>query len=219
MDRPGSFVSRRALAALACAALLLAAGCNVLATGMYVLTGNNTPADFSGLQGKRVAVVCRPVTALQYRNSTVSRDLAKQVGTLLEQYGAKISVINQREISEWADENNWEDFQEIGKAVGAEVVVGIDLEQFSLYQGQTLYQGKANVTVGVYEVKHGDKDAIFERSLPQMLYPPSGGIPASEKSEHQFRRQFISMLAERIARHFYDHDTSVDFASDSTALN
>ena len=31
------------------------------------------------------------------------------------------------------------------RRLNADMVVGIDLEEFSLYQGQTLYQGKANV--------------------------------------------------------------------------
>ena len=57
-----------------------------MATAMYVIQGTNTRADFAGLKGKRVAVVCRPVTSLHFRDSSVSRDLAKQVGMLLEKH-------------------------------------------------------------------------------------------------------------------------------------
>ena len=89
-----------------------------------------------------MAVVCRPVTSLHFRDSSVSRDVAKQVGAYLAKHVPKIKLIDQREVFEWADENNWDEYVDIGKALNADMVVGLDLEEFSLYQGQTLYQGK-----------------------------------------------------------------------------
>lgn len=198
--------------------LAVSSGCNVVATAMYVITGNVQPADCNLLEGKRVAVVCRPVTSLQYRNSGVARDLAKYIGMLMQKHGKKIEVIPQREIAQWADENNWEEYLEIGRAVNADYVLGIDLQEFTLYQGQTLYQGKANYEMSVYDVKKGG-EPVYEKAPPQTLFPPTGGIAASEKPEAQFRRDFLAVLSEQIARHFYEHDAHSDFASDSTALN
>ena len=129
---------------------------------------------------------------------------------------SKIKLIDQREVFEWADENVWEDYVDIAKALDADMVVGLDLEEFSLFQGQTLYQGKANVRIIVCDVTKG-KEPIFEYNLPQTVFPPNGAIPA-DSPEAQFRRQFINYLARRIGVLFYDHDSSVDFASDSTAL-
>ena len=74
-----------AIAGVVRSACSLASGCNLMATAMYIIDGQNTKADFNGLKGKRVAVVCRPVTSLHFRDSSVSRDLAKQVGLLLEE--------------------------------------------------------------------------------------------------------------------------------------
>jgi hypothetical protein len=218
MDRLHSQRAGLAMAVGALAAsVMLASGCSLLATAMYFIEGTNTPADFSGLRGKRVAVICRPVTALHFRDSSVAQELAKQVGAVLEKNVGKIKLVDQRDVSEWADENNWDEYVEIGKALNADMVLGLDLEEFSLYQGQTLYQGKANLKISVYDVAEG-KQPVFERNLPQAVYPPNAAIPAGEKPEPQFRRQFVNHLAELIARHFYDHDASVDFASDSTAL-
>lgn len=202
----------------AVAGMTAASGCNVLATAMYVIQGTNTLAAFDGLKGKRVVVVCRPVTSLHFRDSSVSRDLAKQVGLLLQKHVSKVKLVDQREVFEWADENNWEEYVDIGKALGADMIVGLDLEEFSLYQGQTLYQGKANLKVVVCDVTKG-KDPVFEQNLPQTVYPPNGAIPAGEKPEAQFRRKFVDHLARQIAQYFYDHDSTVDFANDSTALN
>src|SRR6476660_1180474 len=140
------------LVSIASAGCVAATGCTLMATAMYVIQGSNTPADFNGLKGKRVAVVCRPVTSLHFRDSSVSRDLAKQVGILLHKNLSRIDLVDQREVFEWADENNWEEYVDIGKALNADMVVGLELEEFSLFQGQTLYQGKANLKMMVFEV-------------------------------------------------------------------
>ena len=61
-----------ALLAVGCA-LAAASGCTLMATAMYVIQGSNTSADFGGLKGKRVVVVCRPITSLHFRDTSVSR--------------------------------------------------------------------------------------------------------------------------------------------------
>ncbi len=210
-------IAMTALVACTGLALALASGCSVLATAMYIIEGTNTKADFNQLKGKRVAVICRPVTSLHFRDSSASRDLAKQVGILLQQHVSKIELIDQRDVFEWADENSWDEYYEIGKALDADMVVGLDLEEFDLYEGQTLYKGKANVKIQVFDLAQGTQP-VFERHLPQAVYPPNAAIPAGDKPESHFRRQFVDHLAQLIARYFYDHDATVDFASDSTAL-
>lgn len=218
MDRSHPPVRRRcALRVAAVAILAPLAGCNVLATGLYFLKGMNVPPESNDLVGRRVAVVCRTGTSLQYNNPNVSRDLAKQASLLLAKNVRHIHVIDQKKVLEWADENTWEDFVEIGRHLDAEVVVGIDLEDFSLFQGQTLYQGRANLNFAVYDVAKG-KEPIFERPLPQVIYPPNTPIPTTDKTEQQFRAAFIRELATQIAEHFYEHDPTATFANDSTAL-
>jgi len=216
----GSFLRyRHLLAALALlAALVPAAGCvGLFTTAAYLIRGTTLPAEYKGLRGKRVAVVCRPMVSLQYRDSTAAKDLARQIGNLLRQKVSRIEIVDQRRVDEWVDEHTWDEYREIGKALKADMVVGVDLEDFSVLQGQTLYQGKANVTVRVVDCEHGGKDVFFKR-LPQVVYPPNAGIPTSEQQESHFRRRFIAVLGDQIARYFYGHDPIDDFARDADAL-
>ena len=152
-----------------------------------------------------------------YSNSNVGRELAMQVSALLEQKVPKIKMVDQRKIAKWADENQWEEYVEVGKAVKADMVVAVDLENFSIYQGQTLYQGKANATIRVYDCKDGHK-MVFEKILPQTVYPPSSGVPTSTRPEAEFRRAFVMVLADQIARHFYAHDPYADMNQDTSAM-
>ncbi len=206
------------LLVLLAVAALPAVGCqSLMFTVAYLWNGTDVPPEFDGLKGKKVAVVCRPLPSLQYSNSNVGRDLAGQITLLLAQNVPKIKIIDQRKVAKWSDENRWEEYTEVGKAVKADLVVGIDLESFSLYQMQTLYQGKANATVQVYDCKSGKM--LFEKSLPQSVYPPNTGIDTSEMTEPEFRKKFMLVLADQIGRHFYAHDEHADLAQDSTALD
>jgi hypothetical protein len=194
-------------------------GCvNALAGVMYIVKGNDVDAEFPGLKNKRVAIVCRPVVELQYSTGSVHGEIAKQLGVLLKQRLGKIHIIDAQKVSEWTDEHEWTEYSEIGEALDADLVVGIDLEHFSIYQGQTLYQGKAQVALQVIDMRD-DGEVAFQTHMPQLVYPPNTGVPTSEKPEDEFRRQFIRVLADRVGRYFYSHDATEDFARDSESLN
>jgi hypothetical protein len=190
------------------------AGCNWLSVALYAINPNDIPANFKGLAEKRVVVVCRPVVELQFSDSVVPSELTHLVSQRLKQRVKKIDLVDEDEVAEWVDENTWHNFAEVGKAMKADMVIGIDLEQFQLHQGPTLFQGEAALNVVVIDVKDGGKQ-IFNQPLSRVRYPPHTPIPASEKSEPEFRRQFISVLAEQIGRNFYAHESRVDFASDA----
>ena len=207
-----------ALLTVLAATLVPAIGCKeIMTTAMYLFKGTDVDPDFEDLQDKKVVVVCRPLVSLQYRNANVNRELAQQITLLLQEKVPKIKMVDQRKIAKWTDENTWEEYPEVGKAMKADMVVGIDLESFSLYQGQTLYQGKANATVQVFDCKKGGK-VVFEKTLPQIgvstqfgradLGPDGAGVPPRVRL----------VLADQIARHFYAHDPYADMGQDAAAM-
>ena len=187
-----------------------------LFSALYILKGNDLPADCKALQEKKVAVVCRAVVELQYRNAGADQDLASQVAALLEKNVPKIKVIDERKVSRWIDENNWDEYVEVGKAVGAELVVGIDLERFDLFKSQSLMQGRANATIKVYDCQTGE--LVYEKRVPQSVYPPNREVSATDKPQAEFRHEFLQVLSDQIARHFYDHEPYSDVALDSKSI-
>jgi hypothetical protein len=190
------------------------AGCGWLSVMMYNMNPDDTPADFSQLCGKRVVVVCRPVVELQFADSSVPHDLTKTVGVLLSDKVRKIELVDDREVAQWTDEHQWQKFSEVGKAMKADMVVGIELERFTLQQGPTLFQGNAAFRVEVHDMTNGGR-IVYEKVVPRFLFPPETPIPSAEKSEAEFRHVFINALAEQIGRHFYPHDSIDDFAKDN----
>lgn len=218
MIASGRFVSVLLLV-LATTVLATSSGCvSALATAMYIIKGNNVPAEFNGLKDKKVVVVCRASTDLGFSNASASRDLARALSVMLQSNVRKIKVVPARDVENWADENSWEDPREVGKALGAQMVVSIDLEHFSLYKGQTLYQGSADYTIEVFDLEAGGPP-VYTKSPPRALYPPNSAVMTSDKREPEFRQQFMAVLADEVGRHFYPHDSYAAFATDSKSLN
>jgi hypothetical protein len=229
MDRPSLRFGIPLVLSLALLTVVFSSGCvSGLATMMYLIKGTNVDPEYKHLKGKTVAVVVRPVVDLQYRNPNVPRELAQQIGNYLQANVSKIKVIDQQKVAAWCDENNPEEVMQLGKDLKADMVVSVELAGFSLFQGQTIYQGKAVSSIQVFDCRDEAKKAkdkestkgaqergnniVFEKTLPQTVEPPNSGIPTSDMQEYEFRQKFIRVLADQIARHFYPHDSHADFA-------
>ena len=213
MERP--FAPSAAARLLPFLAMALAAGCSLIPTIAYIIKPEDVAAEFDGFNGKRVAVICR-ATSLEYAYPTVSRDLAVRVATLLKRNGHKIDVVDERELADWVDKHDWNDYREVGRALKADMVLGIDLERFELSRGSTLLQGQADVKLAAYDIK---KNLTLWEKRPQTIkFPPNSQIPTADRQEDDFRREFLGVLAEQVAHHFYAYDSRKNFASDSTAL-
>ena len=201
------------VAALAALLLLPQAGCSMLMTAAYLLEPADVPAEFAGLAGKRVAVVCKPIVELEFSDANSARELAGLVGAQIETAVRKAKVVKQQEVARWIDEHAWVDYPTLGKALDADHVVGIDLEGFRLHEGSTLYRGKASVHVRVFDVKK--KSLVFEKRFDDYTFPTDSAIPATDRTEVQFRGLFLQMLSLRISRCGHAYESRETFASEN----
>ena len=206
--------AHRAIALAVLAALVaVSSGCSTLLTAAYILMPEDTPAEFKGLKGKHVAVVCKPIVELEFSDAGSARELASIVGAHLARNVRKSRVIDQQEVARWIDENAWIDHATVGKALDADMVVGIDLEEFRLHEGSTLYRGRATAHVRVFEV--ATKKVLFDKRVDDFAFPANSAIPATDRTEGEFRGMFLQMLSQKIARCFHAYESRDVFAEDS----
>src|SRR5262245_39996833 len=128
---------------------LLAAttGCGPIATIAWLIHGPEMiPAEFDGLKGKRVAVVCLDAKSLNGPGGEADT-VAKAVAMLLAKRVPDIHLVRQSEVADWLDSHGDDvtDYRDVGRGVKADIVVGIDLLAFNLHEGQTLLKGRAKV--------------------------------------------------------------------------
>jgi hypothetical protein len=212
-DRP----SRTCGPAIALVAILAATpllgGCSTLLTAAYLLQPADVPAEFAGLKGKHVAVVCRSIVELEFADAGAARELATLVGGQLDRNVRRIRVIGQQEVARWLDENAWVDYATLGKSLDADYVVGIDLERFRLHEGSTLYRGRASAVVRVHDIASGK--VAFERRFDDFAFPADSAIPSADRSESQFRAMFLQILSNKISRCFHAYESRDVFAEES----
>lgn len=218
MDRSLSR-SRCGLAALLALLVLASTGCvhSILATGIYLWQGGNVvPAKCDALKEKRVVVVCRPPASHQFRHAGASRAIGKRVSLKLRNNVKGIDVVSPSEVDNWVDEQDWDNFKDLGRAVKANRIVYIELDNFELYKGTTLYQGDAEVHVKVFDMDERGR-LMWEQNLGQILFPRNSGIPSADKPVQQFQDQFVEIVSDQIARYFYKHNPNASFALDAVA--
>ena len=202
---------RRACLVALVALLLSQTGCGMMAHMLYWARGNPVAEKFSGLKGKKVAVVCFDGNIAG--QGAEADTIAKKVGQLLARNVEKIDVVPHQKVAEWIDEqaDNVNDFKEVGRGVKADMVVAIEVDQFSTHEGQQMLRGKSRFSVKVYDLKNGGK-MVYSDMTPQVLYPESGPRPID--NEELFKRQFIEIIAKKIAKDFYRYDRLDDFGND-----
>jgi hypothetical protein len=195
--------------------LVCSSGCAVLYQLAYG-DGPKIEAKYAGLKDKRVAVVC-VMNSSSYGDGEVSAALADAVGRILRAKVDDIDVVRPQEVSDWMDTNEWDesDFVEVGRVVKAEVVLAIDVDSFSVHESKTLLKGRSHLTTTVYEVKDGKE--LFRTTDYDHTFPTSHAVPAISTDWRKFQRMYVQVLAEHIAKNFYDYDMAEDFATDAAA--
>ncbi len=146
---------------LVLSAFLTSTGCvhRMLATMVYVWSGPSVPASYEGLEDRRVVVFCSAPSSIEYRHASAAYDLSKRVASLLAINVKNIDVVNPRDVENWMNETDREDFRELAKALRADMVVQVDMEQFRLEKGTKAYKGNANIAGTVYDREQGAKIA------------------------------------------------------------
>ena len=189
--------------------LCLTTGCQAMLATFLLLTGaNETKAKYKFFKGKKVAVVCLAENMTNARYDDVPRDLAKLVGMHLTQNVKKIEIIPTGTVNRWLDrhDNEVEDFQELGKDMGADMVLVVYLDSFetSSLSSPGSYQGRAGTSFTVYDVKTGA--SLASESLPEFVYPPNSRSMASDIKESEFKKRYLVQLSRAISCFFYSYD-------------
>ena len=135
-------------------ALPICGGCALVANVAHTLMAERADAAYSGLEEKRVAVVC-VLDSAPYGGSSTSETLARFIELTLVREVDDIELVPYDEVANWTDSNDASaaDYTDIGREVNADRVLVIELSSYSLHDGRTLYKGKADVDIAVYDVE------------------------------------------------------------------
>jgi hypothetical protein len=194
-------------------------GCVNLASNLlYQLYGNKKAAEYSGFKGKKVAIVCGTEKGLS--SDATATLLTRYLDALLSSNIKDITIVRQDKVEKWLDAHGWSDadYQEIGKGVEADQVLAINLMNMTLRDGMTLYKGKADISVSVYDVADGGK-CVYRKNFPEFEYPRIGGPTVTDTSEARFHVLFLTVVSQYIGTLFYDADPNEKVALDALSAS
>ncbi len=196
-------------------ACCLQTGCiSFMANLMHAIHGNMAPAEYDGLENKRVALICTTDEGLRSNatNTILTNSLHAALGMNVED----IELVRQSEVDKWMESGRHDafDYVEIGKGVDANRVLVVQISNLKLKNGQTLYRGSADIQVTVYNVEDGN--IHYRKQIPDFAFPNSGGKPVTETTETKFRSFFLAVVTRKIAGLFYPVDATADYALDAT---
>lgn len=198
-------------------ALLLPSLCGcgqALGILLRTIKGDDVDPPCMIMEGK-VAVVCRPRASTSYQYGDVSCELAKALRTKIllgvQKFKKKkkresIELIPQEEVEKYCDGMEAEsDFVEIGRAVGADQVIAVDLLGFNHIAGTNVWQGRADMNVQLIDVKTGD--VLYQpEAMPEYVYPRNHPVPSTDQNEWNFQREYILRLGNYISKQFVPYD-------------
>jgi hypothetical protein len=179
----------------------------------YWLYGYKVEPKFTGLEDKKIAVVC--VSGATVAPSDDAATIANMVGTILGHEVKGAHIVSQAKIADWMDKNDWDqiDYADVGRGVQADFVIGIDLKSFSVREGQTLLKGRSDVRILVLDLaKNGE--TVYGPVEKHVEFPENAAQHVTE-SEASFRKLYIYTLSQKIARDFYAYDKVEDVAQDT----
>lgn len=212
------------LVALSSATLLGVTGCaGMFMMPYYLIYGTDSPAIHQNevkeiKKESKIVVICRSNLNL-FGSANPNADLATGItyvvsNNLKDKKKKKLEWIPFTKVEEMFDEDefNATSFEKMGAKLGADYVIGVEIDSFETRHSTQFYQGSAKVLVRLIDVEK--QETMFRESLPQFTYPPTP-VPTSDYDEIDFQRLFIVKLSKLIATQFCPYDPHEQYAQDS----
>lgn len=186
---------------------------------LYIVKGNKEPAAYDDLKGKTVAVVCIS-DATAYGPNSLAERLGKALSLRLARNVNRIKLVPYDEVQDWQDRNGWNeiDFQMLGNDLNAEMVVVLEMTNYSIHEGQTMFKGRSTITTRVYDIADGG-EVKFVFGPEQYEFPKSHGRPAIGISEAQFETAYLTKVIDVISRLFYPYERTEAIGEDAWAFD
>jgi hypothetical protein len=220
-----AFGRRCALAAGLVGLLALTHGCDFATLAYFLMPETKDPATLRQLSckpekdKKDPCVLILTYGGLETRAELVHAD--RQLAELLAGYlkesaeadGEKLTIVPQRKVEEYKNSHpNWQreaDLARIGRAFGADYIIYLEVNSLTLYEPgnmNSLFRGRANLTVSLIDVNHPDEPVRQEPYV--CLYPSEARGPVNADFEtplEVFRQQFLTRVARELSWRFARH--------------
>ena len=199
-------------------ALASGTGCvSLTANLMRMVYGNDIPPEYVGLKDQKIVIVCSDEKG--YCQSDTTSQVSRGLQAIVTNKLRKATVVPQSRIDNWlaSDAEGADVAPQIGRALEADVVILVDMRGMTLHDGATMYRGKSDITVELFDVEKGE--VAFRKNLHGFTYPQNAAIGRTEMEEEKFQRIYLNEVAIRVSQLFVPSPMGSDIATDARLLN
>lgn len=217
-SRPRPRAAAPAVAALALAIWL--GGCPAMRYMGYLgapeAGSKKVPAEFTGLEGRRVAIVIFADQRVQYEHPQARLTLGSVVRAKMNEHLKNVSVVDPAKVCRYQDENaHWEtlDKAELAKQFGADFVLYITLVEYSTREigSIDLYRGRITAQCSLYEAGKSDAEGrVWSCDRIAVVYPEAAPAGVPGESGRSVREAAERLWADALVKKFYEHKEPVE---------
>jgi ribosomal protein S17E len=207
----------------------LTAGCQLMALPYFFLPGMDPkreaecPLACTTDKEKTVRVVILSQSSLETRPEflRIDRDLAQMLAQSMavsfKKNKEKVTMVANSQVEKYKDEHpNWKAMgpAEIGKSFKADYVVGVEVNQISLYESgssNTLFKGRCDISLVVTDVQKYSEGPKYTEEITVEFPKARGPIDATNGNVAQFRQKFLSVIARELAARFSERLIEDDY--------
>ncbi len=168
------------------------------------------PAEYRGLDGKKVAVLVDAPMEIQYEHASVVPMITDLVGLNIRAYCPQAMVLDTRETLAFQYNNvywNTMDYALLAKELQAERIVLIDINGYQLTEpgNPYLWDGRASADINVIEAESPDPSAFAYRKNLAVRFPGMSGVTQDDATESSVEQGLQIALSQATVRLFHDH--------------
>lgn len=206
-----SLLGRRYVIFAVALSLFMLVGCQqLLLISVWLIKGPDQDPKYDVLKKgkKKVVIVCRSNAMNQFQAESVPRDISKSVALLLKKNvkNKKLEIVDYRKVEQWLDDSSmqFKEFDEVGVAFKADIVIGVELQSFQIQNSTTTMQAHATWTVKTYDM---EKDELIGEDTMTLTHPTNLSLPIRNgASIPQFQRTIVGYVSSQIAALYHPHD-------------
>jgi len=204
-----------ALSLLVGAALSQSAGCNAVGYLLYLVAPQRTEtvqAEFSDLDGHRVAIVIFADQQVLYEHPFVRLTLSSAIGAELQRHLKNVELVDPVRVIRYQDERlDWDAMEKtkLGRDLGADRVLYVALVEYTTREAGSLqlFRGRIYAQASLYDVSLDEPESrIWHCPEIRLTYPPNSPVGVVGDDDRAIRAETERRFAEALVRKFRKHE-------------
>ncbi len=169
------------------------------------------PAEFTGLNHSRVAVVIFTDERVQYEYPYARLTLGTVLRAEMNAHLEGAMVVDPAKVCKYQDENvYWQSItkSELAQALGVDYVLDVTLVEYTTREhgSVNLYRGRITAQCAVYRAGQSDvQGRVWHADRISVVYPPNEPLGVTGESDRTVREATEKEFAQALVRKFYEH--------------